>query len=42
MKSDIPLGGKAIPETSGIISFLASPECGWINRQVIKANVGRH
>lgn len=43
LKNDIPLGRLGLPEDiANIVSFLASPEGGWVNGQVIKANGGRN
>jgi len=43
LTSDIPLGRLGDPEDiARVVSFLASPESGWINGQVIKANGGRN
>jgi 3-oxoacyl-[acyl-carrier protein] reductase len=43
MTNDIPLGRLGQPEDiARVVSFLASPESGWINGQVIKANGGRN
>jgi len=40
---DIPLGRLGEPDDiAPIVSFLASPESGWISGQVIKANGGRN
>ena len=40
---DIPLGRLGQPDDiARVVSFLASPESGWINGQVIKANGGRN
>lgn len=40
---DIPLGRLGEPEDiARVVSFLASPESGWISGQVIKANGGRN
>ena len=40
---DIPLGRLGEPEDiAGIVSFLAGPDSGWINGQVLKANGGRN
>ena len=41
--ADIPLGRIGQPDDiARIVSFLASPESGWINGQIIKANGGRN
>lgn len=41
--NDIPLGRLGQPDDiARIVSFLASPESGWINGQVVKANGGRN
>jgi 3-oxoacyl-[acyl-carrier protein] reductase len=43
MTSDIPLGRLGQPDDiARVVSFLASPESGWINGQVVKANGGRN
>lgn len=43
LTGDIPLGRLGQPEDiARVVSFLASPESGWINGQVIKANGGRN
>jgi 3-oxoacyl-[acyl-carrier protein] reductase len=43
MTKDIPLGRLGQPDDiARVVSFLASPESGWINGQVIKANGGRN
>ena len=43
MTKDIPLGRLGEPnDIARVVSFLASPESGWINGQVIKANGGRN
>ena len=43
LTSDIPLGRLGRPDDiARVVSFLASPESGWINGQVIKANGGRN
>jgi 3-oxoacyl-[acyl-carrier protein] reductase len=43
LTSAIPLGRLGQPDDiAGVVSFLASPESGWINGQVIKANGGRN
>lgn len=40
---DIPLGRLGEPkDIARVVSFLASPESGWINGQIIKANGGRN
>jgi 3-oxoacyl-[acyl-carrier protein] reductase len=40
---DIPLGRLGEPEDiARVVSFLASPESGWISGQIIKANGGRN
>ncbi len=42
LTSDIPLGRLGQPDDiARVVSFLASPESGWINGQVVKANGGR-
>lgn len=41
--NDTPLGRLGQPDDiAGVVSFLASPEGGWVNGQVIKANGGRN
>ncbi|MGA7806844.1 SDR family oxidoreductase [Bradyrhizobium sp.] len=41
--NDIPLGRLGQPDDiARVVSFLASPESGWINGQVVKANGGRN
>jgi 3-oxoacyl-[acyl-carrier protein] reductase len=41
--SEIPLGRLGEPDDiARVVSFLASPEGGWINGQVIRANGGRN
>ncbi|TXH85045.1 MAG: SDR family oxidoreductase [Rhizobium sp.] len=41
--NDIPLGRLGLPEDiARIVSFLASPQSGWINGQIIRANGGRN
>lgn len=41
--ADIPLGRLGEPDDiAQIVSFLAGPESGWINGQVLKANGGRN
>jgi 3-oxoacyl-[acyl-carrier protein] reductase len=41
--SDIPLGRLGQPrDIACVVSFLASPESGWINGQVVRANGGRN
>ena len=41
--SDIPLGRLGQPDDiARVVSFLASPESGWVNGQVIKVNGGRN
>ena len=41
--NDIPLGRLGQPDDiARVVSFLASPESGWISGQVIKANGGRN
>ena len=41
--SDIPLGRLGTTDDiASVVSFLASPESGWINGQVIKVNGGRN
>jgi 3-oxoacyl-[acyl-carrier protein] reductase len=43
LTNDIPLGRLGQPDDiARVVSFLASPESGWINGQVIKANGGRN
>jgi len=43
LTSEIPLGRLGQPDDiARVVSFLASPESGWINGQVIKANGGRN
>ena len=43
LTDDIPLGRLGQPDDiAHVVSFLASPEGGWINGQVIKANGGRN
>jgi len=43
LTSDIPLGRLGQPDDiARVVSFLASPESGWINGQVVKANGGRN
>ncbi len=43
LTKDIPLGRLGQPDDiARVISFLASPESGWINGQVIKVNGGRN
>jgi 3-oxoacyl-[acyl-carrier protein] reductase len=43
LTNDIPLGRLGQPDDiARIVSFLASPESGWINGQIIKANGGRN
>ena len=43
MTSEIPLGRLGEPDDiARVVSFLASPESGWINGQVLKANGGRN
>jgi 3-oxoacyl-[acyl-carrier protein] reductase len=43
MTNDIPLGRLGQPDDiARVVSFLASPESGWINGQVVKANGGRN
>lgn len=40
---DIPLGRLGQPiDIEGIVSFLAGPDAGWINGQVLRANGGRN
>lgn len=40
---DIPLGRLGEPDDiARVVSFLASPESGWVNGQIIKANGGRN
>lgn len=43
MTSDIPLGRLGEPvDIAHVVAFLASPESGWVNGQIIKANGGRN
>ena len=43
LTNDIPLGRLGQPDDiARVVSFLASPESGWINGQVVKANGGRN
>ena len=43
LTKDIPLGRLGQPDDlARVISFLASPESGWINGQVVKVNGGRN
>ena len=43
LTSQIPLGRLGEPEDiAKVVSFLASPESGWVNGQVVKANGGRN
>jgi 3-oxoacyl-[acyl-carrier protein] reductase len=43
LTNDIPLGRLGEPDDiARVVSFLASPESGWVNGQVIKANGGRN
>jgi 3-oxoacyl-[acyl-carrier protein] reductase len=43
LAADIPLGRLGQPDDiASVVSFLAGPESGWINGQVIKANGGRN
>jgi 3-oxoacyl-[acyl-carrier protein] reductase len=43
MTKDIPLGRLGQPDDiANVVSFLAGPQSGWINGQVIKANGGRN
>ena len=43
MTGDIPLGRLGQPDDiARVVSFLASPDSGWVNGQVIKANGGRN
>ena len=43
LTNDIPLGRLGQPDDiARVVSFLASPESGWISGQVIKANGGRN
>jgi len=43
LASDIPLGRLGQPDDiARVVSFLASPESGWINGQVVRANGGRN
>jgi 3-oxoacyl-[acyl-carrier protein] reductase len=40
---DIPLGRLGTPEdVARVVSFLASPESGWVSGQIVKANGGRN
>lgn len=40
---DIPLGRLGQPEDiAGVVSFLAGPDSGWVNGQIIKLNGGRN
>jgi 3-oxoacyl-[acyl-carrier protein] reductase len=41
--NDIPLGRLGEPDDiAGVVSFLAGPDSGWVNGQIIKANGGRN
>lgn len=41
--NDIPLGRLGLPEDiAQIVSFLAGPQSGWVNGQIIRANGGRN
>jgi 3-oxoacyl-[acyl-carrier protein] reductase len=43
LTNDIPLGRLGQPDDiARVVSFLAGPESGWVNGQVIKANGGRN
>jgi NAD(P)-dependent dehydrogenase (short-subunit alcohol dehydrogenase family) len=43
LTKNIPLGRPGEPyDIARVVSFLANPESGWINGQVIKANGGRN
>ena len=43
MVKDIPLGRLGEPaDIEGVVSFLAGPDGGWVNGQVIRANGGRN
>ena len=43
MTADIPLGRLGEPDDiARVVSFLAGPDSGWINGQIIKANGGRN
>jgi 3-oxoacyl-[acyl-carrier protein] reductase len=43
LTNDIPLGRLGEPEDiARVVSFLSSPDSGWVNGQVIKANGGRN
>lgn len=43
LTKDIPLGRLGQPDDiAAVVAFLAGPESGWINGQVIKANGGRN
>ena len=43
LTNDIPLGRLGQPDDIAcVVSFLASPQSGWVNGQVIKANGGRN
>jgi len=43
LTSDIPLGRLGQPgDIAQVVSFLAGPDSGWINGQVVKANGGRN
>ncbi len=43
LTNDIPLGRLGAPDDiARVVSFLAGPESGWVNGQVIKANGGRN
>ncbi|WP_163591300.1 SDR family oxidoreductase, partial [Klebsiella pneumoniae] len=41
--NDIPLGRLGEPDDiARVVSFLAGPDSGWVNGQIIKANGGRN
>ena len=43
LANDIPLGRLGEPEDiANVVSFLAGPDSGWVNGQIIKANGGRN
>jgi 3-oxoacyl-[acyl-carrier protein] reductase len=43
LTNDIPLGRLGQPDDiAHVVSFLASPDSGWVNGQVLKANGGRN
>jgi len=43
LTADIPLGRLGQPDDiARVVSFLAGPDSGWVNGQVIKANGGRN